>query len=205
MVAALATPGRAQDSLSSFLFNDYHDAVVHFHDGKKSAEKVNYNLLESALYFIDARDGQIKVVADYRGIDSLVIAGRTFLLDGKEALEKVSAAPVIYIRFNANSTYKPDPTAYGGSSQLSAVDTYSSGRYQAKWVDLKDKERQVSQVYHDYLIEKDGKRKRISSFKQLYRLYPAHREALEKYVADRGADFNDVGLMITLCRYAEDL
>jgi len=205
MLAALSMPGYAQEPLSAYLFDDYHDAVVYFRDGRKSAEKVNYNLVESALYFIDKRDGQIKVVSDYTVIDSLIIVGRTFLLDGNNALEKVSAAPVIYIRFNANSAYKPQTIGYGISSDLASVDAYSSASFQGIRTDLEGKERQVSKIYHDYFIEQNGKRRRFSNFRQLHRIYPAHRKILEKYVAEHELDFNDVAGMITLCRYVESL
>ncbi|MGV3761722.1 hypothetical protein [Parapedobacter sp.] len=205
MVAPLAMPGYAQDSLSPFLFDDYYDAVVHFHGGQTSAEKVNYNLVESALYFIDMRDGQVKVVADYRGIDSLVIAGRIFLLDGENALEKVSSNPTVYIRFNANSTQKPPPVAYGGTSKLASVDVYSTAFFQGLGSDRKTPEQEVSKIYHDYMIELDGKRKKFSSFKQFHRIYRDHREALEKYLMEKELDFNDVKGIIALCRYAESL
>ncbi len=205
LVAALDMPCYAQDALSPFLFDDYHDAVVYFHDGQKSAEKVNYNLVESALYFIDQRDGQVKVVADYRGIDSLTIAGRTFLLDDNEALEKVSSSPIVYIRFNANSTLKPPPVAYGGTSKLASVDLYSTAFFQGLGSDRKAREQEVSKIYHDYVIDHGGKRKKFSNFKQLYRIYRNHSEAVEKYVTDHKLDFNDVKGIIALCRYAESL
>src|SRR5690606_18039713 len=77
--AGKGTDFRARNKeCSAYLFDGYHDAVVYFHDGRKSTEKVNYNLVESALYFIDKRDGPVKVASDYTIIDSLIIAGRTF-------------------------------------------------------------------------------------------------------------------------------
>lgn len=161
--------------------------------------------MESALYFIDKRDGLVKVVSDYTIIDSLIIAGRTFLLDGSYALEKVSATPAIYIRFHANSAYKPQTIGFGVSSQLASVDAYSSASFQGIRTELQGKERQVSEISHDYFIEQNGKRKKFSNFKQLYRLYPAHREALENHVAEHGLDFNDVSSIVALCRYAEGL
>ncbi|MEC3880669.1 hypothetical protein [Parapedobacter sp. 10938] len=205
MVAPLAMPGYAQDPLSPFLFEDYNDAVVHFHGGQTSTEKVNYNLVESALYFIDQRDGQVKVVANYRGIDSLVIAGRTFLLDGENALEKVSDDPTIYIRFNASSTQKPPPVAYGGTSKLASVDVYSTAFFQGLGSDRKTPEQEVSEIYHDYVIELGGKRKKFSNFKQFHRIYRDHKKALEKYVTEHELDFNDVKGIIALCRYAASL
>lgn|SRR5690606_34184234 len=205
LFVVFSTPSYTQESLSPFLFDEYHDAVVHFHGGQTSTEKVNYNLVESALHFIDQRDGQVKVVADYRGIDSLVIAGRTFLLDGKNALEKVSSSPIMYIRFNANSTLKPPPVAYGGTSKLASVDVYSTAFFRGLGSDRKTPEHEVSEIYHDYVIEHDGKQKKFSNFKQLYRIYRNHSEALEKYVADHELEFNDVKGIIALCRYAESL
>src|SRR5690606_16929556 len=141
----------------------------------------------------------------YRGIDSLVIAGRTFLLDDKNALEKVSSHPIMYVRFNANSTLKPPPVAYGGTSKLASVDVYSTAFFQGLGSDRKAQELEVSGIYHDYVIERGGKRKRFSNFKQLYRIYRGHSEALEKYVSDHELDFNDVKGIIALCRYAESL
>ncbi|MFB2121178.1 hypothetical protein [Parapedobacter sp. 2B3] len=205
LLAALSMPSYGQDTLSAYLFDDYHDAVVYFRDGRKSAEKVNYNLVEGALYFIDKRDGQVKVVSNYQAIDSLIITGRTFLLDGSNALEKVSAAPVIYIRFNANSAYKPQTIGYGVSSELASVDAYSSASFQGIRTDLKGKERQVSKIYYDYFIVKNGNRRRFSNFKQLYRIYPGHQETIEKYVAGHKLDFNDVRGIVALCRYSESL
>lgn len=205
LLTVLSMPGYGQEPLSAYLFDDYHDAVVYFRDGRKSAEKVNYNLVESALYFIDKRDGQVKVVSNYQAIDSLIIARRTFLLDGNTALEKVSPAPIVYIRFNASSKYKPQTIGYGLSSELASVDAYSSASFQGIRTDLQGKEREVSKISHDYIIEKAGKRSRFSSFKQLYRIYPGQRATLEQYVAQHELDFNDVAGMIALCRYAGSL
>lgn len=66
-------------------------------------------------------------------------------------------------------------------------------------------ERQVAGISHDYFIEQNGKRKKFSHFKQLYRLYPVHRGALENHVAEHEVDFNDVSSIVALCHYAEGL
>lgn len=195
----------SQEKLLGYLFDDYKDATVHFKGNQQSNEKVNYNLLDGKLYFIDRQDNRIKVVSDVDKIAFVKVGDRSFLLDGDGMKEVVSTSPLIYVKYNAKSRKKPSKAAYGGTSQVSSSTSYAELRDGGSHAFMKNDEIEIHSHYNEYWIEKGGKKRKFAQFKQFIKIYSKHKEQLEQYIKDNNVNFEDVKAIIELCRYAEGL
>ena len=59
----------AQDkNTSSFLFDDFQEAVVYFKNGSQFREKMNYNILANKFYFVDRVDNKVKALSNPQDI-----------------------------------------------------------------------------------------------------------------------------------------
>lgn len=195
----------SQHNLSEYLFDDYKDATVHFKGNLKSNERVNYNLLNGKLYFIDKHDNKIKVVSDIEKIAFIKVRDRNFLLDNDGLKEVVSTLPLVYVKYNAKSRRKPSKAAYGGTSQVSSSANYTELRDGGSHAFLKNDDVEIFLHYNEYWIEKDGKKKKFTQFKQFIKIYSGHKEQLEQYIKDNNINFEDAEAIVELCRYAENL
>ncbi|MDH6311016.1 hypothetical protein M2451_003905 [Dysgonomonas sp. PFB1-18] len=195
----------SQENLSGYLFDSYKEAIVHFKGNLQSNERVNYNLLDGKLYFIDRQDNKIKVVSDVDKIAFVKVGDRSFLLDGDGMKEVVSTSPLIYAKYNAKGRKKPSKAAYGGTSQVSSSTSYAELRDGGSHAFLKSDEIEIHSHHNEYWIEKDGKKRKFTQFKQFIKIYSAHKEQLEQYIKDNNINFEDVKAIIELCRYAEGL
>lgn len=202
---AFSASASSQENSSEFLFDDYKDAIVYFKTNQQSNEKVNYNLLDEKLYFVDRQDNRIKIVSDVKQIALIKVDDRKFLLDDDGMREVVSSVPLIYVKYKAKIQKKPSKVAFGGTSQVSSTTEYAVLRDGGSHAILKNDEMEVRSLYNEYWIEKDGKKKKFTQFKQFIKIYSKHKEQLEEYIKDNNVDFEDVEAIIELCRYAESL
>lgn len=196
---------QAQNEETGFLFEDYADATIYFKGGLASEEKVNYNLLNNTLYFIDKQDGEIKSVSGIENLISVRVGGRTFLVEKDGLTEVLPTKPVIYVQYKAKGRTKAATAAYGGTSETSSTKSYSELRDGGSHARLKDLEFEISNLYNYYWIEKEEKKKKFTNFKQFLKIYPNHKNILESYIKEQNIDFEDVDAIVNLCLYAEKL
>ena len=87
----------SQTSNPNFLFKEYQEAKIFFTGGVVSNEKINYNVKDKDLYYIDRSDGDEKIVTNPENIRVIKIEDRTFRLV-KGSLQEV--LPFHYKPFN---------------------------------------------------------------------------------------------------------
>ena len=69
----------AQDkNTSSFLFDDFQEAVVYFKNGSQFREKMNYNILANKFYFVDRVDNKVKALSNPQDIQVIKFGNRVF-------------------------------------------------------------------------------------------------------------------------------
>ena len=193
----------SQTSNSNFLFKEYQEAKIFFTGGVVSNEKVNYNVKDKDLYYIDRSDGDEKIVTNPENIRVIKIEDRTFLLVKGSLQEVLPTTPPIYVEYLPKVQTKAQNAGYGSTSQTSAISSYSMGR-QGELI-LESKELETTGLNNCYWVERNGDKKKFTNFTQFMKIYSKHKKVLDEHIKTNDINFNNVGDIVNLCLYAESL
>lgn len=203
LAIVVAFPSISQEN-NKFLFRNYRESTVFFSNGRQAKEKINVNLLDGQLYFIDRTDNQVKIVNNSLSVDSIMVGRRKFFIDDRMVKEIISATPLVYAQYKAKTKMKAPAAGYGGTSEISSVTTYSELRDDGTQF-LKEQEREVTNVYPVCWIVKDKKERKFSSAKEFLKIYPKQANLLKTYLDTEKIDFENTYDVVRLCQYAESL
>lgn len=195
----------SQATYGQFLFNEFSDATIYYNNGLHTQEKINYNLVESSLYFIDKKDNEKKIASQTGNISSIKIADREYVFHQNELKEYYGGTPDIWVKFKFKGRLKAPTVGYGGSGDIASVNTYTNFQEGGQYSSLKKNEFEMTSILHCYWIQKERKIYKIDSFKQLLKLYNPCSDILQHYINDKKTDFEDVAAVVALIRYAESL
>ncbi|WP_244436557.1 type 1 periplasmic-binding domain-containing protein [Bacteroides timonensis] len=191
---------------SPFLFPDFQEVTVLFKDGSQYNEKMNYNLLVEKFYFIDRVDKRVKELSNPQDIQVIKFGNRVFYTEGNKGIEILPTNPVLHVQYKGNMRKEASIGAYGQSSETSSMRTYG-GTYGngGERYNFSPEKLILGNRYNIYWLERKGKKKAFKNFKQFIKLYPNHKESLEKFINDNHVNFNDVQQIKMLCIYADAL
>jgi hypothetical protein len=130
---------------------------------------------------------------------------RKFLMDVDGLKEVVAEDPLIYVQMKAKTKAKAKTIGYGGSDGVASVTTYSEFKSGGQISILENDAYEVSSVYKIYWIVKNNKRKLITNFKQLQKMYPKNKEQISNYIETKNVNFDNVTQFVDLVKYAESL
>ena len=193
----------SQQKGSDFLFKEYQEAELYFPNGSFSSEKINYNVIERELYYIDRNDGDEKIVLNAENIRVIKIDKRNFILVKRRLREVLPTTPSIYIEYLPKVQNKAQNAGYGSTSQTSSISSYSMGQ-QGVLIPI-GKESETTGFNNCYWIEKNGDKKKFINFKQFLKIYPKHNKVLYGHIKTSDIDFNNIEEIVNLCLYAESL
>ncbi len=197
----------AQDkSTSSFLFDDFQEAVVYFKNGSQFHEKMNYNILANKFYFVDRVDNKVKALSNPQDIQIIKFGNRVFYTEGNNGIEILPTSPVLYVQYKGNMRKEASKGAFGQPAETTSVKTYG-GTYAGRGerYDFDPEKLILGSRYNIYWIEQKGKKKSFKNFNQFLKLYPKHKEELKRFIKENNVDFNNVQQISILCIHAESL
>ena len=197
----------AQDkNTSSFLFDDFQEAVVYFKNGSQFREKMNYNILANKFYFVDRVDNKVKALSNPQDIQVIKFSNRVFYTEGNNGIEILPTNPVLYVQYKGNMRKEASKGAFGQPTETTSVKTYG-GTYAGRGERYEfDPEKLIlGRRYNIYWVEKKGKKKSFKNFKQFLKLYPKHKEELKLFIKENNIDFNNVQQISRLCIHADSL
>ena len=189
---------------TSYMFEEFQDAIFYFQGGIRSQAKVNYNLMDGMIYFIDQDDGLVKMVTNTDKINVVKIGERNFVTVRDGIQEVMPTDPPIYVQYMARTKMKAQKGAYGTETETSSITTYSEMR-DGQPYNVQEREFEAIGRYNMYWIEKNGKKIKFLDFKQFLKIYPKHKDALDSYIKSNRIDFNETKDIVALCLYAENL
>jgi len=194
----------SQQENSGFLFRDFQDATVYFSGGAYSNEKVNYNVTEKELYYIDKVDGLVKIVANIETIRIVKLDDRSFIQANKGLQEIIPTTPFIYVEYFPKVQTKASNVGYGMTSSVSSTSALNYLGQRGYY--LSESQKQETTGFNcRYSIEKNEQNKKFATFKQLLKIYPKHKDVLNGYIKENNVNFNDIEAIVNLCLYAESL
>ena len=193
-----------QKDTSSFLFDEFQNAVVIFKDGSQYHEKMNYNILLEKFFFIDRADQTKKILSNPQDVRVIQFGNRVFYMEGDKGIEIIPINPTLYVQYKGNIRKEASKGAYGQASETTYIRTYG-GIYGngGERFEFDPEKLILGNRYNNYWIERKGKKKSFKNFKQFIKLYPDKKEEIEKFIENNRIDFNNVEQIKTLCIYVE--
>ena len=189
---------------SSFLFEEYQNALIFYKDGRQFQAPVNFNLLEGHYLFIDAKDKEAKRFSNPEMIALLRIGERCFLLGNKETIEVIQTEPLFQVRYSGNLRQAPKNLTYGGTTQTASVDNYS--RMIGNNLNGINNNQIVTGINKTYEVKVGKKTKRFFSKGSFLKAVPKqYRSQLETYLAEHEVDFAEVEQVLELYRHLTEI
>jgi hypothetical protein len=202
-IVVFSLPTMSQKKHSDFLFEKYQEATIYFIGGSLSNEKVNYNVKDRELYYLDREDGSEKIVINTEKIRALKIDNRNFIMVKRRLQEVLPTTPPIYVEYLAKVKPEALNAGYGTTSETASISPYSLNN--SGELSQDGRKMETIGLNNEYWIEKNGKKEKFTSFKQLLKIYSKHKKVLDDHIKTNKINFNDIEGIVNLCLYAESL
>ena len=196
----------AQEELGSGkLFSQFENGTVFFKNGGQSSAKLNYDMVQQQMLFLD-KDGTEMKISDPLTIIIVKIGERRFLPASSRGVfyEEIQAGEgSFFVQRVAFFLSAGKAAGYGGYSQTQASSSVGSlqpggGTYEK--LNSGDKFKQVTNFF--YYLQSGSKYKKFYSAKTLGKLFKGHESEIEIFANKESINFRkmeDVARMVEYC------
>lgn len=196
----------AQIDSTQFLLKGFQEGLVYYKDGRQFRVPMNYSLLIKKFLFLDQNDNNnIKEFLEPEMVATIKIGERVFLPTKEGATEVLQTNPPIFVQYKGSMRWEGKKVGYGGRSETSAVDSYSSLQAGNSIHKLETEKLILTSIFKIFRIERKGKQYRFSSEKQFLKAYPEHKEVLRKYIKDNNINLELIEDVLQVYNHAESL
>ena len=203
-VASGETLNEKVSSGLQYVFPEFTQGQVHFSDGQRSGNMLNYNVLLGEMHFFD--EEQVFAFPNLANVLVVVVNKRRFFPFNKtEFCEEIFAIDDtrLCVRRKGRAMEKSKTGAYGMETSASSVKSYNSigstGRQFNLGVTGKVK---VSVENSYYFMNKGYKYVQIKNEKSITKQFPGHDAQIEDYVKKNKTNFkseDDLKALIVYC------
>ena len=183
-----------------FIFKQFVHAKIHFKNRSITVVPMNYDAVNDKMYF--KRDGQLMELMQLSSIDSVVWAKKfCFVYHEQKFLEKVQLKNgTAFIHWQVRNVNIGSIGALGQITQAKVDRAYSSKSwrdYNSDVYKLKNK--------NDYYLSLDGSLKKVTTLKQILKLFPKHNADIEKFVEEQQINMQIPQSVLDLLDYCLNL
>ena len=190
-----------------FIFEKFVNAKIHFKNRSVTVAPMNYDAVNDKMYFKQNED--LMELTNYAMIDSIVWAGkRTFVSYGNGFLEQVKMDNgTAFIRWRIKNVNVGSRGAFGTVTQgkVESISIRSMGVFSATDADSNSADVFQQKNSNEYYLPLDGKMSKVTTLKHLYKLYPAHKDAIKEYVDSEHVKMEEPLLVLQLLNYCMGL
>jgi hypothetical protein len=163
-----------------FILKQFVHAKIHFKNRSITVVPMNYDAVNDKMYF--KRDGQLMELMQLSAIDSVVWAKQfCFVHHEQKFLEKVSLKNgTAFIHWQVRNVNIGSIGALGQVTQAKVERVYSSGNWRNQSADIYKLKNQ-----NDYYLLLDGSLKKVTTLKQILKLFPEHKADIEAFVEEQ--------------------
>lgn len=190
--------------ISHYLFPEFTHGTVLMKGGRENPALLNYNAATEEMVF--DQNGQVLALSEpsLSQIDTVFINERQFVLKNKKFAEVLNKNGYKLLALYKCRILPPgNPAAFGGTSQTSSVDSYSSWQGDGRMYDLKLPDDFEVKPYTIYFLDNGSGLKEIKSMKQLKRQYRKKKTLFDQYISQHKPDYEDPEAMSLLVRFME--
>ncbi|NLY24133.1 MAG: hypothetical protein GX042_03840 [Bacteroidales bacterium] len=190
--------------ISHYLFPEFTHGTVLMKGGRENPALLNYNAATEEMVF--DQNGQVLALSEpsLSQIDTVSINERQFVLKDNKFAEVLNNNGYKLLALYKCRILPPgNPAAFGGTSQTSSVDSYSSWQGDGRMYDLKLPDDFEVKPYTIYFLDNGSGLKEIKSMKRLKRYYNKRKKAFDQYVSQHKPDYEDPEAVSLLIRFIE--
>lgn len=179
----------ADDKQSPYVFEEFMPAIIHYENGEKEEERLNYNGITEEMIYQTA--GRWFALDDLNEIEKIVFDSYVFIPYGDKFYEKIGDTNYgPFLRYKFQLIEPGNPSAYGGSGQTTATTNYSSLSDEKMLYNLK-----LPQDYNivrnqEFYFMVDKKLEKVSNRRHARRIISDKRKRINEFVKDHDIDFS---------------
>jgi hypothetical protein len=190
--------------LSHYLFPEFTDGVILMKSGLKIKTSLNFNALSEEMIF--EKDGKKLAIGknELELVDTVYIKDRKFISLNNKFFELLYHLKCdLYAEHKCSLNEPGKPAGYGGTTQTTATQSYSSIIAGGVIYDLKLPDGYKIKPYIWYWLKKTGELNKVINMKQLMKLYDDRKDLFKAYVKKNNVEFNNQKSIIQLIDYLE--
>ncbi len=190
--------------ISHYLFPEFVQGVVLMKNGQKNPALLNFNAASEEMVF--NQNGQMLALAEptLSQLDTVFLQDRKFVLYNKKFLEVLHQDGYsLFAQYKCRVIPPGKPAAYGGTSQTSSTDSYSSLSSGGRVYELKLPDDFQVKPYTIYFLDNGSGRKEIKSMRQLKGQYKKDGKQFDQYLKKKKVDFEDQQAVAELIYFME--
>jgi hypothetical protein len=188
--------------INHYILPEFTRGTVLMKSGVSNETNLNYNSLTEEMIF---ENNDIKLaMSNMREIDTVFIQGHIFFpLNGKFVELIYNSKCALYAEHKCKLIDPGKPAAYGGTSQTSATDTYSSFLSNGRLYELNLPDGYKTEPYTEYWLKKDGKLTKFFNLRQLPKLFSTKELEFKDFVKKHDVKFENQTGIIELIKFLE--
>jgi hypothetical protein len=190
--------------LSHYLFPEFNEGIILMKNGIKHKALLNYNSLTEEMIFKDK--GKMLAIGktELELTDTVFIMDRKFFTLNNKFVELIIHSICdLYAEHKCSVLLPGKPAGYGGTSQTSAVTSYSSINSGGRLYELKLPEDYEIKPYTLYWLKKNGELNKFINLKQLMKLYDDKKDLFKAYVNEHEVKYDNQESIVQLIKYLE--
>lgn len=194
---AVMAQGTSTKVVYKYIFSEFIPGKIVFRSGKVVEVPLNYNTLTEEMVY--PQNGQLMAIDNATMIDTIYIQGRKFIHEKEGFYEVVNTPSVLLLIKHKNTLLAPPkPVGYGGTSETSATNSYSSITAAGGSFNLEVPEGTRLSNQTKFYIKKKDELYRINSLRQAIDAFPKKKSIIKEHVKANKTDFSKAQDIIKL-------
>jgi hypothetical protein len=190
--------------ISHYIFPEFTRGTVLMKSGYVYQASLNYNALSEEMIFEDKGQKLAIGKEEREKVDTVYIQNRRFFVLNDRFVELVYRSVYeLYADYKCDVKLPGKPAPYGGTSETTAVSTYSGVYSDGVLYELKLPDEFIIRPYTVYWLKKDGETKRVLSVTQLTRMFGNRRDLARDYINTHKVDYDDQESLVMLMKYMD--
>jgi hypothetical protein len=188
--------------VTHYLFPEFTKGGVLMKTGIRNEAELNYNSLTEEMIF-ETRGTKL-ALGQLELIDTVYILDRKFIPKENIFFELIYKSKYLLYAVHKCKLMEPGkPAGYGGTSQTSAITSFSRYFAGGRAYEMKLPEGLQTQSSVNYWIEVDGKLNKFLSIRQLSKLLIGKENVLKAYTKKHEVEYDDQKSIVDLLKYLE--
>ena len=192
--------------VSHYIFPDFIQGTVLMKNGTENHALLNYNAASQEMIF--DQNGKKLAIAPptLNQIDTVFISDKKFVRHNNKFMEVLLDGEIqLFAEHKCRIIPPPKPAAYGGTSETSSVDSYSSWQTDGRLYNLELPNDFKVNPITVYWIKKNGELKNFVSINQIRKYYKNKKKELKEYEKEHKIDFQNNDDILQLIKFTESL
>lgn len=190
--------------VSHYLFPEFTQGIILMKNGTKNKALLNYNSLTEEMIFKNKGNLLALGETELELVDTVFIRDRKFITLNNKFVELISHSKYdLYAEHKCKLIPPGKPAAYGGTSETSAISSYSSFNSGGRLYELKLPEDYEIKPYTYYWLKKNGELSKFISIKQLMKTYDDKKDLFKDYVKKHDVKYENQESIVEFIQYLE--